>query len=78
MAMPFSLLREVSVICSSLRRHHRVFEKQLVEIAQAKEQQRVGMVFLDRGVLPHQRSGRLAHRSKSARIIPVALSHRFA
>ncbi len=45
------------------RGDHRVFEEQLVEIAEAKEEQRVGMLFLDRGVLPHQRSGRLAHRN---------------
>ncbi len=45
-------------------RDHRVFKKQLVEIAQAKEQQRAGMVFLDGCVLPHQRRGRLGHRAQ--------------
>ncbi len=46
------------------RGDHRVLEEELVEVAQAEEQQRVGMLFLDRGVLPHQRSGRLAHGRK--------------
>ena len=47
------------------RGHLRVLEEQLVEVSEAKEQQRVGVVLLDRGILPHQRSGGLAHRSKS-------------
>ncbi len=38
-----------------------VVEEKLVEITQAKEQQGAGMFFLDGGILPHQRSGRLAH-----------------
>ena len=61
MAMPFSLLREVNVICSSRDGDHGVFEEQFVEIAEAKEKERVGMLFLDRGILPHQGRGRLAH-----------------
>src|SRR5271157_3234571 len=44
----------------------RVLEEQLVEVAQAKEDERVGMFFLDRGVLPHQWRGRLAHRRNCA------------
>src|SRR6185437_1326884 len=40
---------------------HRVVKKHLVEIAQAEKQQRRGMIFLDRGVLPHQRGGELGH-----------------
>ncbi len=42
------------------RRHYRVVEKQLVKISHAKEQQRARVLFLDRGVLPHQRRGRFA------------------
>ena len=47
-----------------LGRDHRVFKEQLVEITQAKEQQRMGMLFLDGCILPHQRRGRLGHRTK--------------
>ena len=39
------------------RGHHGVFEEQLVEIAQAEHQQRVGHLLLDAVVLPHQRRG---------------------
>ena len=39
------------------RGHHGVFEKQLVEIAQAEHQQGVGNLLLDAVVLPHQRGG---------------------
>ena len=46
------------------RGDHGVLEEELVEVAQAKEQKRAGMLFLDRGVLPHQWSGRLAHGRK--------------
>ena len=42
----------------------RILEEELVEVAQAEEQQRAGMLFLDRGVLPHQRRGGLAHGRK--------------
>ncbi len=38
-----------------------VVKEKLVEISQAKEQQGAGMLFLDGGILPHQRSGRLGH-----------------
>ena len=55
------------------RGDHGVLEEELVEIAQAKEEQRVGMLFLDRGILPHQRSGGLAHR-RNWRIIPAVLA----
>src|SRR5208337_768823 len=48
------------------RSDHRILEEQLVEIAQAKEDKRVGVFFLDRGVLPHQWRGRLAHRRNCA------------
>src|SRR5207244_9863956 len=52
------------------RRHQRVVEKKLVEITQAEEKQRAGMVLLDGGILPHQRGGRLAHLLRvRARII---------
>ena len=46
------------------RGDHCVFEEQLVEVAQAEEQERAGMFFLDRGILPHQWSGRLGHGRK--------------
>ena len=54
---PFSLLRAVRVISSSRAAVDRVFEKQLVEIAQAEHQQRVRHLLLDAVVLPHQRRG---------------------
>src|ERR1035437_10089657 len=44
------------------RREHGVLEEEFVEVAQPEEDERVGMVFLDRGILPHQRGGRLSHR----------------
>ncbi len=43
------------------RGHHRVFKEEFVEVSQAEEEQRVGMLFLDRGILPHQRSGGFGH-----------------
>src|SRR5271157_303018 len=48
------------------RRDDGVFEEQLVKIAEAKEDERVGMLFLDCGVLPHQWRGWLAHRRNCA------------
>src|SRR5271157_4757524 len=44
----------------------RVLEEELVEIAQAKEDERIGMFFFYRGILPHQWRGRLAHRRNCA------------
>src|SRR6202011_5691037 len=43
-------------------RYDRVVEEKFVEVAQAKKQQCCRMIFLDGGVLPHQRSGRLGHQ----------------
>ena len=43
------------------RGQDRVVKEKLVEIPQAEEQQGAGMLFLDGGILPHQRSGRLGH-----------------
>src|SRR5579872_3364479 len=51
------------------RRHNGVFEEKLVEIAQPEEQKCGGMFFLDGGILPHQRSGRLSHQCGLRRII---------
>src|SRR5271157_943820 len=48
------------------RRDDGVFKEQLVKIAEAKEDERMGMFFFDRGVLPHQWRGRLAHRRNCA------------
>ncbi len=44
------------------RGDHRIFEEKFVEVTQAEEEERIGMLFLDRGILPHQRCGGLAHR----------------
>ena len=45
------------------RRYDRVVEEQLVKVSHAKKQQRAGVLFLDRGMLPHQRRGKFAaHR----------------
>ena len=44
------------------RRHYGILEEKFVEVAEAEEDERVGMLFLDRGILPHQRGGRLSHR----------------
>ena len=44
------------------RGQHRVVEEKLVEIPQPEEQQSVGMLFLDGGILPHQRRRGLGHR----------------
>ncbi len=41
-----------------------VIEEELVKIAHAEEQQRGGMLFLDGGVLPHQRCGGFTHEEK--------------
>ena len=38
-----------------------IVKKKLVKITQTKEEQRAGMLFLDGGILPHQRRGRLGH-----------------
>ena len=43
------------------RRHHGIVEEQFVEVAQPEKQECGGMIFLDRGILPHQRSGGLGH-----------------
>ena len=40
-----------------------IVKEQLVEVSQAEEQERRGMLFLDGSVLPHQRSGRLIHQA---------------
>ena len=37
------------------RRRHRVFEEQLVEVAQTEKQQGIRNLLLDRVILPHQR-----------------------
>ena len=51
----------------------RVVEEKFVEISQAEEQQRAGMLLLDGGILPHQRGGRLGHfNGLRARIITKA------
>ena len=42
----------------------RVIEEELVEVADAEKQQRGGMLFLDGGVLPHQRCGGFTHEEK--------------
>ena len=60
------------------RRDDGVLEKQLVEVAQAKKQQRVGMLFLDGSVLPHQRRGRLGHRRQNCADYNSRNGHRFA
>ena len=44
-----------------------VFEEELVEIAQAEEQQGVRELLLDAVVLPHQRRGGVSHESGFAR-----------
>ncbi len=44
------------------RRQYRVIEEKLVEIPQPEKQQSVGMLFLDGGILPHQRRRGLGHR----------------
>ncbi len=41
-----------------------VIEEELVEIPDAKKQQRGGVLFLDGGVLPHQRCGGFTHEGK--------------
>lgn len=41
----------------------RVVEEELVKVTQPEEQERVGMLFLDGGVLPHQRRGSFIHRA---------------
>ncbi len=46
------------------RGDHGVFEEQFVEIAETKEDERIGVFFFDRGILPHQGRGRLAHVRK--------------
>jgi hypothetical protein len=43
------------------RRQNGVIEEKLVEIPQPEEQQSVGMLFLNGGILPHQRCGGLRH-----------------
>src|SRR5207249_6945439 len=45
------------------RSQHRIVKKQLVKIAQAEKEQRRGVLFLDDGILSHQRRGWLSHRS---------------
>src|SRR5205085_1605949 len=57
------------------RGHYRVFEEELVEIAEAEHEERVGNLLLDAVVLPHQRRGGVAHRdlplgSKTLRVDP--------
>ena len=42
----------------------RVVKEELVEITQAKEKERVGVVPLDVGPLLHQRRGRIIHRGR--------------
>ena len=49
-----------------------VFEEQLVEIAQAEHQQRVGDLLLDGVVLPHQRRGGVGGQRASDRSLTVA------
>src|SRR5216683_249959 len=44
-----------------VRGQNSIIEKEFVEIPQTKEEQGTGMLFLDRGILSHQWSGRLAH-----------------
>ena len=46
------------------RAHNGVFKKHLVEVAKTEENQSVGMLFLDGGVLPHQRRGLFIHCEK--------------
>ncbi len=43
------------------RRHDRVFEEHLVEIAETEEEERVRMLLFDAMVLPHQRRGGVRH-----------------
>ena len=56
--------------------HHGIFEEELVEIAQAEHQQRVGDLLFDAVVLPHQRRGGVrGHRHQSfvgQAILPAA------
>ena len=49
------LLREVSVRPEQARAAHRVVEEHLVEVAEPEEQERVGVLDLDAGVLLHER-----------------------
>ena len=44
------------------RGHYSVFKKKLVEVSQAEEEQRVGMLLFDGGILPHERGGGFGHR----------------
>ena len=44
-----------------LRGNHRIFKKQFVEIAQAKEQQGAGVALLDSAVLAHEGCGEFFH-----------------
>ena len=41
---------------------HGIVEEQFVEIAEAEEQKSVGMLFLNGGVLAHQRRGGIGHK----------------
>ena len=51
------------------RGYDRVVEEKLVEIAHAKKQQRARVLFLNRGVLPHQGRGRFViHRRPTRRL----------
>ena len=77
MAVPFSLLRAVSVISSSRAASDRVFEEELVEIAQPEHQQRARNLLLDRVVLPHQRRGCRFRVHGETSIVHVALSSWF-
>jgi hypothetical protein len=52
------------------RGEDRVVKKEFVEISQTKKEEGAGMLFLDGGILPHQRGGRLSHfKGLRARII---------
>ena len=46
------------------RSHHRVLEKEFVEIPQTEQQQGSRMLLLERVVLPHQWSCRFGHESR--------------
>src|SRR5207248_2494905 len=43
------------------RGRDRVAKKQFVKISQPEKEQSIGMLLLDRGILPHERSGGLGH-----------------
>src|SRR4051812_28905381 len=58
------------------RSDYRIIEEEFIEVAQPEKEQRVRMLFLDGGVLPHQRRGGFCHFGRKRRTIRESISQR--